>query len=202
MNISDFSQFVLTKVKGCPDPVALFEIRNAIIELCRRALVWVETQAPITSVVDQKEYAYTPDTDQQVVKLLDLTVNGWERRVIAPDMAERYLHCQSSECFAFGGMASFTISPAVAAGLPIVTRCAVAPTIAATTVPDKLQRFAEQIGRGAIARIASTPGRDFSNMTIAQAAGARWEADIAMARAEAFKGFARSGPSRVAAAWF
>jgi hypothetical protein len=201
VKLDDYLPFVLPSVKGCPDHVAIFAIRNAVIELCRRALVVDEYQAPIVAEDGLITYPYRLAPGQQAAKLLGVKVNDEPLYVYDPTKASARRDRGSDETFAMGKGREFTINPSVAAGSLIVTHCAICPSLDATTVSDDLIRFTEQIGRGAVAKLAATPERDYTNMALAGAFAARWEDDIGTARSDALRGFARSYP-RTAANFF
>lgn len=201
MTLDDFLPFVLPSAKDCPDITALFAIRNAIIELCRKALVWTEYQPAITSLTGVQAYAYTPAVGQQVCKLLGVKVNTLGLPVYDPAKAIAMVDSGLTEAFAYGRSSNFTINPVFAAGLPIVTFAAVCPTLTADTVTDDMGRFAKQIGRGALCELLATPKKDYTDMRAAASLGLQWADDIGTARVEAHKGFARAYP-RTAASWF
>lgn len=199
MIIDDFLPFVLPHVKNCPNEVARHHIRQAIIELCDRALVWREYQDAVTTVADQSAYAYAPAAGQQVKKLLSAKMDGLNLSVVDPTMS---MANTSSDASITGGLNGFEISPAPAGGKVIVTYSAVAPTLSADTVPDGLGTFAEQIGHGARGSIMLLPDEPYTN----DAKGAAWrmkfeQEDIPLAQEKAFRGFGRSAP-RSYAAWF
>ena len=85
--------------------------------------------------------------------------------------------------------------------LPIVTFCAVCPTLTAEIVSDDMARFAAQIGRGALASLLATKNRDYTDKAGAVDYARQWLDDIAEARSHALKGFSRSYP-RTRASWF
>jgi len=201
VTLDDFLPFVLPKVKNCPEGTATFEIRNAIIDLCRRGLIWRRHQDPVMTVADQTEYDYAPEVGQEVVKLLTATLNGLDIPVITPDGANALTSRGESSPYINGGLLGFDLHPAQAAGLPIVTYCAVCPTLTATTVPDDFSRFAEAIGWGAVARLQQTAGQDFYLPVSGKDYESRFDAAVAKASTAAAKGFSRAQP-RAVASWF
>ena len=201
MTLDDFLPFVLPKVKNCPEGVATFEIRNAIIDLCRRGLIWRRHQEPVTTVADQTEYDYLPEVGQEVVKLLSATLNGMDINVVTPDGANALTSRGESSPYLNGGLLGFDLHPAQAAGLPIVTYSAVCPTLDALTVPNDFSRFAEAIGWGAVSRLLQTPGQDYSQPVLGRDYEGRFDAAVAKASTAAAKGFSRAQP-RAIASWF
>lgn len=199
MTLDDFFPFVLPHVKNCPNEVARHHIRQALVELCDRALVWREYQSAVTTVADQSAYAWAPAVDQQVMKLLSAKMDGLDLDVIDPTMSKAN---KRNEASITGALNGFELSPLPAAGRLVVTYCAVAPTQRAETIPDGFGAFAEQIGRGARGSIMLIPDEAFTD----EQKGSGWRSkfegtDIPLAREKAFRGFGRSRP-RNYAAWF
>lgn len=195
MNLSDFLPFVLPSAKGCADTVAEFQIRRAIIDLCTRALVWRADQDTITSTAETTTYAYLPATGQQVIKLLSVTLDGCRVEVVDPTVAGNLEDRGATRSWALGTFSGFELHPEHDAGLDIITFSAVAPASSADEVPDSFERYAEEIGRGALYRLLATVGQDYSNPKMAADLRAQWDnVDIPKARTDAFKGFARTNP--------
>ena len=202
MTFDDLLPFVLPHVKQCPSVVATFNLRQAAIQFCSKALVWQVEQAPISAVEGQTVYAYAPAAGQRVAKLLSARVNGVRASVVDP-VSGRNL-TDNAECASrlVGRVDGFEIQPAPAAGVPIVTLSAVCPTQASEDIPDFFyERYGEQLGRGALSRIMLLAGQTFSSPVRGKDLEARFEDDIGTARVEALRGFARTTP-RTKPSWF
>lgn len=201
MTFDDLFPFVMPHVKQCPPDVARFNLRQAAIEFCTRALVWREYQAPVETVEGQTHYAYAPAAGQRVAKALSARLNGLRLSVLDPLTGKSLDGKQETEAYLYGRLDGFELHPAHAAGLPIVTYSAVCPTLTAETIPDSFERYAEQLGRGACSRIMLIPGQPFSMPTRGKDLETRFDDDIGSARTEALRGFARTAP-RTQASWF
>lgn len=202
MILDDLLGFVLPHVKQCPTATAIFHLRQAVIELCTKALVWREYQAEVLTVDGQPFYAYAPAAGQRVTKLLSATLNSLDVPVIDPRTGKAAAAVRlSSLGYIFGRLDGFELHPVQAAGLPIVTYSAVCPTLASESLPDHFDRYAEQLSRGALARIMMVADQPFSNPAMGKEFGRRFEDDIGDARVEAWRGFARTTPRSVAS-WF
>jgi hypothetical protein len=103
--------------------------------------------------------------------------------------------------YAYGTFTGFELRPSHAAGSSIITYSAVAPSIAATIVPDALSQYLEGITQGALARILSIKGKDYSDVAGAGLALQQWTDCIADAKSDAEKGFARA-KTRTSQVWF
>lgn len=198
MNLSDFLPYVLPHAPGLSSPMAQLNIRLAIIELCRKALIWRAYQTRIIANGLTTSFSYTPVAGQQVVKLLSLTFNDVDIRVVDPELGKRLDNSVFTDAYAYGGFSGFELRPAQTGD--IVTYSVVAPSLAATTVPDEFARYAEDIGRGALWRVQATAGKEYSNKAEAVINKSLWEESIDSAKTDAFIGFSRTAP-RVRASW-
>lgn len=201
MTFDDLLPFVLPHVSHCPDVTAIFQLRQAAIEFCDRALVWREYQDPIETIDGQTAYAYTPADGQRISKLLSLTFNGCDVGVVDPQTGKDNDRCGETCTYAYGTFGGFELRPAQAAGLPIITYCAVAPSLSATDIPDEFQRYAEMLGHGALWRLFGTAKRDYTDAAMAASYKGMWDAEVGTAASQAFRGFSRSNP-RARASWF
>lgn len=202
MTLDDLLPFVLPFAKGCPEIVAYHNLRLSIAQLCTDGLVWREYQTAVLTVDGQTAYAYTPAAGQRVVKLLSLKVDGSDVDVLDPKKGKEADDRGDTSDYAYGTFTGFELRPARAAGKSIVTYSAVAPSLTSTTIPDAFERYAEEIGHGALARILAIDDEKFSNPAKAEFYKTQFETeDIPAAAAEALKGFARSYP-RTKPSWF
>jgi hypothetical protein len=201
VTLDDFFPFVMPSAKGCTEPVAAFAIRNAIIELCREALVWQEWQPVQPSTAGLVTYDFALADQQQFVKLLAVTVNKLPLHIVDPQAGREAQQRGSTESFAFGLSSGFTVNPVFADDLPIRTFCAVCPTLQAELVSDDLERYAEAIAHGALSKLLMIPKRDFTDAATAGIKLGQWEAAKSKAKTDVLKGFARSNP-RTRAVWF
>jgi len=191
VTLDDFLPYVLPLAKGCPDVVATFNTRLAVIELCRESLVWREYQASVPTVALQTAYAYGLAAEQQACKLLSLTLAGEPVDLVDPRIGKNRDTQGVVTPYAYGTLAGFELRPAQAAALSIVTYCAVAPTLASTVLSDSLARYMEGIAQGALARILSAKDKAYSDVAGAARAQTLWMDVISKAKSNSFNGFAR-----------
>lgn len=201
MTLDDFLPYVLPRVKGCAAPLATQQVRLAIIELCKRSLLWRESQTSQNTVADQTAYAYTPGSGQQVVHLLEMWLNGSEVSVVDAEKGRRLDAASAIDVYAYGTLNGFVLKPAQVADLPIVTYGAVAPSLAATSVPDALGKYVEGIAHGAVRRLQMMPNMEFTDPMAADKLYRPWEECIGDATVDAIQGHARA-EVRVQASWF
>jgi len=201
MTLNDFLPLILPRAKGCPDILAIFNTRLAIIELCRKALIWREYQEPIPTEALATSYEYEVEEGQQVCKLLSLKLSGNDISVVDPAHGKHLDNAGNASPYAYGTLSGFELRPAQQAGLSVVTYAAVMPTISATAVPDAMGQYMEAIGHGALSRILLSKGKDYHDPDGAGVAKMLWDGAIADAKADALTGFARS-TIRTSKVWF
>ena len=201
MILDDFLPYILPRAKGCPSIIASQATRLAIIELCRKAMIWREYQTAIPTVALQTAYAYAPAAGQQVCTLLSLTLAGTDVDLIDPAAGKMLDANGYTGNYAYGGFAGFELRPAKVPGLSIVTYATVAPSLTASTVPDALGRYIGAIADGALSRILTAKDKEYSDMAGAVNAQARWNDAIADAKSDALNGTARA-KTRTSKVWF
>jgi hypothetical protein len=201
MELDAFLPYILHKAKGCPAVLATINTRLAVIELCRKALIWREYQTSVTTVALQTAYAYSPAANQQVVKLLSMTLAGEDVPVLDPAMGKSLDTAGSVGPYAYGGMLGFELHPAQSAGLSVITYSVVAPSITATTIPDSMCRYVEEIANGALARILAQKDKEYSDPNGAALAMGLWMQAVDGAKTDAMEGFARV-TTRTGKVWF
>lgn len=201
MTLTDFLPYVLPQAAGCPEELAELNIRLALIELCRKGRIWREHQTAIQTVADQTAYAYTQEADQQIVELMSLELEGVDIEVVSQDVGKARDRNGWTSTYAYGGLSGFQLRPAQEEDLAIITYCAVAPTLDAADVPDDFARYAEQIGRGTLARVLKIKDRPFTDKAEAESLQKQWLLDIGEAQTDASKGNVRV-KQRTSAHWF
>ena len=201
MTLDDFLPYILPNAKGCPAVLATLNARLAVIELCRNALIWREYQTSVTTVALQTAYAYAPAANQQVVKLLSMTLAGVDTPVLDPAMGKTLDTAGNVGPYAYGGILGFELRPAQEAGLAVVTYSAVAPSITATTIPDSMGRYIEEIANGALSRILAKKDKEYSDPNGAALAMGLWTQAIDSAKTDAMEGFSRV-TTRTGKVWF
>jgi hypothetical protein len=200
--LSAFLPFILPQCAHCPDVTAEHNVLQAIIELCRRTLVWREFQTAQTVVANTTAYPYAPAAGQVVHKLLGAKLNG--ESVCLADAANGQAMNEASINlpYVYGSVSGFELRPVQAAGATVQTYAAVHPSQSAATLPDwMLDKYAEPIATGALYRLHGHIGRDYAQPAMVAGEMAMWNAALDDIRMEAFKAHARSFP-RSKASWF
>ena len=82
MIYADFLDYVAPWCPGAPTPMMLQEIRNAMIELCEKALIIQRDHSPITLIQEVTEYDFEPPEGYLVTKIMKAWYLG---RPVQPD---------------------------------------------------------------------------------------------------------------------
>lgn len=200
--LSAFLPFILPQCANCPDVTAEHNVLQAIIELCKKSLVWREFQTAQTVQANTTGYAYAPAAGQVVHKLLGAKLNGKDISVVDAAKGQALDESAASEAYVYGLVSGFELRPTQAAGAIVQTYAAVHPSQASTTVPDwMIEKYAEQIATGALYRLHGHVGRDYAQPAMVAGELTLWNSAIDDIRIEAFKAHARSFP-RARASWF
>jgi hypothetical protein len=202
LELEAFLPYIIPHAPGCPDETAIFAARNALIELCRRSLIWRTYQSIVETVEDASAgYHYGLADGQQIVQLLSLSIGGVDTPIVPPDQGVALDRTGTLGSYAYGDLRAFHIRPAQEAGVDIETLSAVAPSRDAATVPVEFERYAESIGHGALWRLKMSHDRSYSDRDGAAIHKALWEDAIGTAQGDALMGAARSA-TRVRGHWF
>lgn len=163
VTITSLLPFVLPQVPSCPDDVAEFNLLQAAIEFCQRSTAWRAFQGDITTIADTTAYEFELAADQRVAKLLQVTLDGQEVEVVAPELGRQYDTREVTGPYAYGELGAFEIHPAPAAGLVLRTYSALMPSQTATTLPAAFERYFDIIANGAKARLFAMPKADWTD---------------------------------------
>lgn len=187
--LSYFLPEVLPHVAGCPEPIAEQAVRNAVIDLCKRGLVWKYDLDPIATQANWPTYEIDLPSGSQVIKPSRVAFEG---DVIDPysrarlDSEHSGWSTRSGNTFGYffnSAYSELTLAEAPgasdASGLEIAMF--LAPTRAATEVEDFFyDRLLEEVAFGARARLMMTKGAtwydpklgDWNRMQFDRACGA------------------------------
>lgn len=201
----DFLDYVLPHVPGCTNDMALLEIKNTIIDFCEKSLVLQADQEPVTIIGGINDYDLEPPRDRLVVKIMKAWFKGQELTPTSPDEVKTpSIYNQNSGYVVNRGDPNFYIQkdlrtyslypiPKETARLALTMRVALKPTRSATSIDDFIfEEYAETIGHGAIARLALSQGKPYSDLKLAAARNGMYLTGVNVARDRAQKGYVRS----------
>lgn len=189
MQWSEFQPYVLPYVIGCPDPVLEHHARLASIEFCRRTGCLTQVLAPIATDGVSHAVALNPGAGLQVLKLKSVTVDAQPWTLATTEHGHELADAQRLDDFAFAsGDAELQVHPLQAAGLDVVARVVLAPTMTAATCPDDLLPYLQDIAHGATASLMLIPAQTFTNPAHAQQEQAAFNARVATLAAKMARG--------------
>lgn len=178
-SLSAFQPFVLPFVYGCSGPLARQAILSSCIDFCARTMI-VQATSYENAVADQPSYFIDVPAQQQVVKVLSVFFGETRLRARALEEVSSGVVMRGTPIGALASargtptewvvidlaepeVAIYPMPDAAAQGM-VTIRAAFAPTRTAKSVPDILfDDYAEDIGRGAVARLLATPNQPFSS---------------------------------------
>jgi len=200
-----FLDYVLPHVPGCTNEMALLEIKNTIIDFCEKSLILQVDHDPVTVIANIQDYDLEPPKDRLVIKILKAWYKGVLLDPTAPDeVPTPSMYNQNSGYVVQRGDPRVYIQkdarsyslypiPGETAKLALTMRVALKPTRSATSIDDFIfEEYAETIGHGAIARLALSPGKPYSDVKLAAANNGLYLAGVNVARDRAQKGYVRA----------
>lgn len=202
---TSFLDYVLPHVPGCTNEMALLEIKNTLIDFCEKTLVLQVDQEPVTVISGISDYDLDPPRDRLVVKIMKAWYKGVDLDPTSPDEVNTpSIYNQNSGALVDRGDPRFYIQkdvrsyslypiPKETARLALTMRVALKPTRSASTIDDFIfEEYAETIGHGAIARLALSQGKPYSDLKLAAARNGMYLTGVNVARDRAQKGYVRS----------
>lgn len=203
---ADLLPYIVPDCPGVSDLLAQREAVTAAIDFFMRTNVWTCTLDPVTVVATVNTYDLDAPTDTAVNEILEARHNG----TLLPARIEDELNAQRSSwrtdtgkpvCHLRPSLSRIQLVPtpdAASAGAALLfLRVSLRPVPAAATLDDDMfNLYYQAIAFGALARLQSMPGRDWSNPAYAQVNAGRFEDAVTDARVFINRGMGH-GESRV-----
>lgn len=199
--LDDFLREVTPYMPSVPDPVAINAVRNALIEFCGKSHWWLAEHDALTVLADTAVYDLDAPADAQVIRVHQ----AWFQQVALRQSSEDELHRMlGANWFDMTGSPRYIsqlsfyevrLTPipdtTVADGLKMLV--CLAPTRDATGVDQALyDRWSEQIGIGARARLHETPNTTYYDPKAAMYYRRQFIAAIGEAKVERNRGLTRA----------
>ena len=202
---SSFYQFITPYLSGVSEPLMDQEILRIARDIAVRTHCETITQR-INSLVNTNNYALTPGSEREAVRLMDAYYNTTElEQVASPDISNPLAlvgAIGAASPVSQDPQAVFTDNPltqiyvypvpSTAVTQGITVRFTVRPTPASTTVPDILLRYESVVAKGVIMNCLAIPGQPFSNTSAYMLYKMEYENLLAAMRAEIARGNSRS----------
>lgn len=203
---TDFLDYVMPHVPGAPVNLVTHEIRNSVIDFCRRSHCFQRDHDPVTIVKGLIDYDFEPPTGTLVVKIMRAWVQDREITPVAPDYIKDPEFYNSS----FSGAKKNEAPPMIytqkdertvslypfpneTIPLGLTMRVALKPTVTSTTCEDfLLQDYAEPIASGALYRLMTSPGKPYTEPQLAMAHSQMFMSGVNTARQAASHGHVRA----------
>lgn len=200
----DFEPYVLPYVIGCPLPVLEHHARLTAIDWCRKTLCLQRTLEPESTSGVSHEIDILAPSGMQVVRPLDVAVDGKERTMATALEGIRLARAQSRHEFCFTqDNATLFVHPLEAAGKQVVITAALMPALGTSTGLDDdiALEHADDIAKGIAAAILKIPKQDFTDMALSADMKAEYERRRATIAAKYSRGIA-AGKLRHKTAFF
>jgi hypothetical protein len=184
MNYADVIGPIQARVEGCPRALVVDALRNAVIDFCIRTR-WLTTGA---SVVDDGEQSPRFDLAEQVIDICEARIDDEPIGVYAindPDLDD-LLDTDNAITFTDPNFVQLRLPGTVASPITVDFLLVIAPGPDSTEIYEPLwRRWSEQLKHGALHRLYEEPNRPWSSPANSTFHGAKFEAAITDAAAEA-----------------
>jgi hypothetical protein len=204
-SISLFLPYIRTVAEGCPDLIIEQQIQHTIADFCERSLC-LKTEKTIDLVANTASYNVAPAVGTEVVKILNLYVDGKPIDTTSVDEMDESVPDWRTRTGTVIGYLQDSHEDVLLVYIPtsditggIRFRYAYRPSILTTDFPDMLyERWFEGILAGAKARVFSITGKPWSDPAQASYLFGMYENAVGAAAAMGAKQFGRA-PLRVRA---
>ncbi len=192
-------------LKSCPPQTMVFHLRAAAIDFFQRTLVWRFDLTPVPSIVGQRTYTMPLPKQTAAARALAYTLGGVDTAVVDAESGQLLSDEGSSLGLAWtADRSAVTVHPIPAAAQLLGLRVALKPSQDGLALPKAMhEHYIEDITHGALARLLSMPGKDWSDINAAVQHKQEYELAvlrITATRAKGFRGNARD--SRRGPVWF
>jgi hypothetical protein len=198
---SVFYPYLIPLVPHVADPVAEQAIRDACIEFCKESLIWQEQMDPISSAKGEGAYELDVPTNTNLTHVIDLYYKEARlKKKSVSEIAAKYsrdwmLHEGAPVVFTMLNPNEVTLvpKPDVSVANALTGLLAFTPTRKSTTVIDYVyEDYAEEIARGAAAKLMLIPNQQWSDQKTALGYRKQFLSDCANARAHVNAGQVRA----------
>jgi len=202
---SDFLEPVMVDAPGCLIDVALYEIRNTLIDFCEKTLILQINADPIGTIAGVNAYDIEVDSGYVPVKIMALWHNTNKLSPVSPDNLDAAATFNPSIKAAstpttytqFDAKQVILIpTPSLTEKRVVAMRVAVKPSRSSLLIDDQIsEHYFEGIVAGAKSRLQLQPGKSYTNPQAAVVNNSIYSAAINVARQRAVHGYTRSSLS-------
>lgn len=195
--VSDFVDYVMTSVPGCPRELVLREIIESIIEFCEYSTIWRVEMYALSVIEGLNTYEIDLPTDTRLAKLISIRANG--KPVVAKTsewMDDNVPNWRTRQGDTFNYYAMIDHETIILDRVPKYTQIfalrgtlALKPHRAVTEVPTVLyEDWLRQISAGAKSKLLAIPKKGWTDLNQAGICLGDFERGKAKGRREAEKG--------------
>jgi hypothetical protein len=199
---------LLPHVPGCPQILAEHELKRAAQVLFRRTRAWRVDRAAVAVVAGQESVVIAPtDAGQELVRIEAVWYDGKPLGLVTDEVLDAgyaddwrtHTGTPTDYLQLVPGEIRLHPLPVSDATTGVTARLSVAPSEAATGLPDDLAlKFRDEIQVGAKARLMLYPNRPWTNGDLASVYGQAFDNLVGTATAAAARSFAQARiPSRM-----
>ena len=196
MNIEALHTYVLPELPGAPDVLVSQALLLATIEFCVESLAWELIQDPVSVLDKQNELDVEVPRDARIVLVKDVWMAN--RRLLPVTMAELQERLPDWQTATGSDPAYYNASidwktirifpsPLNANRAKLTMRVALAPELAAKTIPDELGiKYLDALCSGAKARLMLMPDKAWSNAQVGMYHRRIFDDGVTKAKVESF----------------
>lgn len=192
MTFDSLLPHVLPSVKGCPDALAVFHLREAAKEFLSHTLAWSEWLPNVIGKAGVDAYYLFPPSDAEIVKLTGLRVDGVERDLAVPAKGRSMrVNGWNAEVAWTEDRVRLQVSPTPAEdGTIYAVRAALTICDDATTLDEDIGRhYGSDIANGALAALLEIEGAVWENQQRAMVRRERFNDEKNSVAVRVAKGF-------------
>jgi hypothetical protein len=189
----DFEPYVMPYVIGCPLPVMEHHARLTAIDWCRKTLCLQRTLDPELANGTTHEIDIAPPTGMQIVRPMDVAVDGRERHLATGLEGIRLARSSTQHEFAYTtDNQTLLVYPLEAAGAQVVITAALMPALGTSTGLDDdiALEHADDIAKGIAAAVMGIPKQAFTDHGLAALKKTEYEQRRAIVAAKYSRGIA------------
>jgi hypothetical protein len=201
MQLEDFLPMVLPYAQGCADVQAEHAVRQAATEFFDKTDAWTLDLDPMLTIEGESDYELEIDSQSTVSRLLRVRIGGHDvpmlrRGGLGADMLP------ASAAMAIDRATLRILAAPAVDDVPILVSVALAPSPRAVRIEDSVARpHANAISYGALSRLLTMPGKQWTDPRTAQTFEAKFNEAIYTAKTRAFYANAHAA-ARVVPSYF
>lgn len=194
---TDFYEYVLPEVHGCPKGIAKNAIRDAVIEFCDKSLIWTAPSEKTDILAGYARYGFNTRADDAITATLThVAIEDSPLDIIAQKELEsvasdwrNLTSVKPTKCFMDTAQTLRLVgTPTEDIDDGLYVEVALKPSRASVECPDfLLENWAEWIAHGALARLKAMVGRVWADPNIVSFHRSEFRSGISRAKSAAQK---------------